>query len=161
MVPGPLWRINLRHVLPRSQWRKLRTDLIAERGLTCEVCGTAETEGKRIFVHEEWEYATDLKPAIAHLVGLKLSCWHCHAVEHFGATDAMAATGELGEQAVEGAIAHFCRVNGVKRDTFQAHLAQARAEWTRLSRLKWKVDWGRFAGRVAAIEAKRRTKTGR
>jgi hypothetical protein len=40
-------------------------EFIAKRGLTCEVCGKEEPEGKRISLHEEWAYATDSKPALA------------------------------------------------------------------------------------------------
>ena len=158
MVPGPLWGMNLRRLLPKSRWNKIRQGLIAERGLKCETCGKVENESSRIYAHEEWDYETKRSSGIARLVGLKLSCWHCHAVEHFGATGNMVLSGELSRRAVEDTIEHFCRLNGVDRQTFQAHLAEAKAEWMRLSQLKWTVDWGRFASLVTEADAARRAK---
>jgi hypothetical protein len=153
MVPLPLWRKNLRHMIPKSRWQKIRQSLLQERGLQCQTCGKAETEGKRIFAHEEWEYETTRSPAIAHLKGLALSCWHCHAVEHFGATGNMVGSGELSPQAIVDTIEHFCRVNRVGRDAFDAHGAEARAEWNRLSKLEWTVDWGAFTALISSYAA--------
>lgn len=158
MVPGPLWGMNLRRMLPKSRWQKIRHGLIQERGLRCQTCGKTETESKRIFAHEEWEYETTSSPAVAHLRGLVLSCWHCHAVEHFGATNNMVLSGELTVQAIEDTIEHFCRVNQVGREVFDAHLAEARVEWTRLGKMDWKVDWGAFIALVTAADQKRRAK---
>ena len=148
-MPAPLWGVNLRAVLTKTEWRKLREGLIAERGLRCETCGRLEQEGKDIAAHEEWDYDTSNTPAVARLTGIKLSCWHCHAVEHFGATKSMAASGELGAYAVEDTIEHFCRLNGVGRVEFEAHHEDAFAEWSTLNGLQWTMDWGAFASRVA------------
>src|ERR1700738_4583185 len=123
MVPYPLWGMNLHRMLPKSRWNKIRQELIAERGLKCQTCGKVETESKRIFAHEEWEYETKCAPATARLAGLKLSCWHCHAVEHFGGTGNMVASGEL-DRAIKDTIEHFCRLNQVGPEEFNAHLAE-------------------------------------
>jgi hypothetical protein len=128
MVPRPLWGVNLRRALPRSRWGKLRRAHIAEHGLRCQTCGKVETENNRIFCHEAWEYDTTRAPAIAHLAGLALCCWHCHAVEHFGSTGNMVSSGELTPQAIEDTIAHFCRVNDVGRGAFAAQGAEAKAD---------------------------------
>jgi len=136
--------MNLRRVLPKSRWTKIRQGLIAERGLQCQTCGKEETESKRIFAHEDWEYEETRSTGVARLVGLKLSCWHCHAVEHLGATGNMVLSGELTRQAIEDTIGHFCRINHVERNAFNSHSAKARAEWTRRNKLKWTIDWGAF-----------------
>lgn len=126
MVPGPLWGRNLRKSLPKSQWQKLRKQVIAERGLKCQMCGKIETESKRVFAHEDWDYQSTYSPAVAHLKQLLLSCWHCHAVEHFGATGNMVMSGELTQRAIEDTIDHFCRVNGADREAFYAHHKELR-----------------------------------
>jgi hypothetical protein len=148
--------MNLRRLLPKSRWQKIRIGLIKESGLRCQTCSSTETESKRIFAHEEWEYETACSPAVAHLRGLVLSCWHCHAVEHFGATGNMVLSGEVTAQAIEDTIEHFCRVNQVGREAFDVHRAEARAKWTRLSKLEWTVDWGSFGALVAETDRKRR-----
>ncbi|MGA8498942.1 MAG: hypothetical protein WB764_25890 [Xanthobacteraceae bacterium] len=130
--------------------------MIQERGLRCQTCGKTETESKHIFAHEEWEYVTTSSPAVAHLKALVLSCWHCHAVEHFGATQNMVLSGELTAQAIEDTIEHFCRLNQVGRDAFDVHRAEARAGWIGLSKLEWIVDWGSFGSLVAEVDQKRR-----
>jgi hypothetical protein len=116
----------------------------------CQTCGKTEMESKRVFAHEEWEYETTCSPAVAHLEDLVLSCWHRHAVEHFGATGNMVLSGEVKPQAIEDTIEHFCRVNQVGRGASDAHRAEARAKWTRLSKLEWTVDWGAFGVLVAS-----------
>jgi hypothetical protein len=70
----------------------------------------------------------------------------------------MVLSGELTPQAIEDTIEHFCRVNQVGRDAFEAHCVEARAEWTQLSKLEWTVDWGAFAALVTAAYEKRRAK---
>lgn len=155
MVPRPLWGMNLRHKIPKSRWGKIRLGLIQERGLRCQTCGKTETESKHIFAHEEWQYETTCSPAVAHLKGLTLSCWHCHAVEHFGATGNMVLSGELTPRAIEDTIEHFCRVNQVDRDAFRRHGAEARAEWTRLNKLEWVIDWGPFQEEISKYEEHR------
>lgn len=147
-VPAPLWGVNLRAALTRTQWRKLRDEVIAERGLRCETCGQQQAEPRDISAHEEWTYEIGASPAAAALTGIRLSCWLCHAVEHFGATTNMASSGEIGEYAVEDAIAHFCRRNGVGRAAFEIHHSQVFAEWSHRNSLDWRVDWGAFAARV-------------
>jgi hypothetical protein len=102
-------------------------------------------------VHEDWEYKTKGESGIASLVGLRLSCWHCHAVEHFGATGKMVLSGELTRQAIEDTVEHFCRINGVGRDEFRSHLAEAKAEWMKLNQMKWTVSWGAFEPLVSSV----------
>ncbi len=127
-IPAPLWGVNLRKVLTRTEWRKVREGLIAERGLKCETCGGVQYETKDIAAHEEWEYDTSGSPAVAKLTGIRLVCWPCHAVEHFGATKSMVASGDLSDFAIEDTIAHFCRLNGVGKAEFDAHHQKAFAE---------------------------------
>jgi superfamily II DNA/RNA helicase len=150
-VPAPLWGVNLRSALSRTQWRKLRDEVIAGRCLRCETCGKPQSEPRDIAAHEEWAYDTARDPAIAKLTGIRLSCWLCHAVEHFGATTNMAASGELGRFAVEDAVAHFCQRNGVGRPKFEARHRTAFDEWSRRNGLEWLVDWGTFS---AAVETR-------
>ena len=146
-VPRPLWTENLRHRLTQTQWKKLRQSVIAERGLTCETCGKVEVESRRISAHEEWRYDTSTEPAVAYLTGIKLSCWLCHAVEHIGFAHQLSLTGV--PHALEAAIAHFMKLNGVGRDVFEEHKDAAFDEWHRRNALTWRVDWGQYASLIA------------
>ena len=146
-VPKPLWNENLRHRLTASAWRRLRQEVLAARGPRCETCGVEVAEAKRVSAHEEWRYDTSSSPAVASLLGIKLSCWLCHAVEHIGMAHELAISGAV-PHALDAAIAHFCRLNGVGRDVFEKHKDEAFAEWHRLNALEWRVDWGQYAAMV-------------
>jgi hypothetical protein len=67
----------------------------------------------------------------------------------------MVRSGELPERAIEDTIEHFCRVNGVGRNEFEYHLADAKAEWMKMSQLTWRVDFGPYADLVAETERAR------
>lgn len=147
-VPLPLWGVNLRALMTRTEWRRERRTLLEGRGQRCETCGEEEELSRRIYAHEEWEYVTGGVPAVARLMGIKLSCWHCHACEHFGAVKGMVATGRLSQRAIEDTIAHFCRLNGVDEAAFHAHHREAFLKWAELNSLTWRIDWGPYTGWV-------------
>lgn len=145
MIPRRLWGENLRKVLTRSRWDKIRQGKITECGLKCETCGKIERESKRISAHEEWEYTTNGQSGVALLVGVRLACWLCHSVEHFGGRENMVANGELPERAIEDIIKHFCRVNGVQRKAFEQHWIESREEGLRLAAIAdWRTDYGSY-----------------
>ncbi len=143
LVPEPLWGRNLRALLSPGAWQKLRKKLIAERGLTCAICGAVEESAKRIHAHEEWSYDTTQTPAVARVSRVELVCARCHAVEHFGRLRRLYKDGRLEERVLEDVIAHFCAVNEVDVDAFLAHEDEAVREWRRLNRVAdWIVDPG-------------------
>jgi hypothetical protein len=155
LVPKPLHFRNLRKILTQTQWDKIRKPLIAEHGNKCQVC---KEDVKQVYAHEEWEYDTAPTPAVSRFAGITLSCWHCHAVEHFLNTGLLVRSGSLTQQALDDTVAHFCRLNGVGPKEFEAHLAEAYAKWENLSALEWVIDWGPYAAMVAEREAKRAAK---
>lgn len=159
LIPKPLYGENLRKELTQAEWSAIRKALIAERGSKCEVlnCGKEEADTSRIKAHEEWEYDTTQTPAIARVTGIKLCCWHCHAVEHFGLTGVMTLSGEL-PNAFEDTVEHFCRLNGVGRDEFMAHALESFRRTAELSALEWRVDYGSYTAQVDARRAKRAVK---
>jgi hypothetical protein len=151
MIPTPLWGINLRKILTEWQWRKLRQQIISSFGLTCQLCEKQEIISKDICAHEEWEYEIQCSPAMAHLKGIGLCCRYCHAIEHFGRTRMMVLSGRIPVEIFEATVDHFCRVNGVTRDVFWAHVGEVNATWEELNKLNWVVDWGPFEQMVSAL----------
>jgi hypothetical protein len=84
LVPNPLCKRNLYHVLPKNQWRKLRADTLAAHGLVCDVCGKRDDESRFFHAHEIWNYEEKTKvTAVARLAGIGIVCRTCHAVMHF------------------------------------------------------------------------------
>lgn len=150
LVPVPLWGSNMRKLMPRSQWRKLREALLDRHGLRCAICGAEAEESRTLNAHEEWVYDEASDPATARLTGVTLICWHCHHVGHWGVTKTLVAQGNLTQRAIDDTIAHFCRLNKATKKAFEAHEKQATKEWERRSQRKWRIDYGPFLPWVAA-----------
>ena len=52
LVPSGCWYANLRSVLPKAEWDRLRRAAYARAGGRCSVCGAAG----RLEAHEIWSY---------------------------------------------------------------------------------------------------------
>lgn len=142
MVPVSLWRMNLRALATQTEWKHLRTKLLDLQGTICSGCGKVETATRRVYAHEEWEYFERVRSGTARLSSISLVCWHCHACEHWGCTNALVARGSLTRRAIDDTIAHFCRLNQVNEDGFRAHEAIAYTDWQRRSQMAWTIDYG-------------------
>jgi hypothetical protein len=149
-IPFPLWGQNLRKIMKQGEWKTIRKSLIEERGLTCETCGKVIEKSRDIKTHEDWVYDISKNPAVAHLTKLILSCWHCHAIEHFGATKNMVASGLLSQRAIDETISHFCNLNKATPEEFRKHHDDVFEIWSQMNELNWIIDWGPFSDWVAA-----------
>ena len=126
LVPDGCWYSNLRSVLPKPVWDKIRRAAYARAGGVCSVCG-AKT---RLEAHEVWEYDD-----VAHVQKLKdvvALCPDCHAVVHIG------RTALLGNE--PRAQAHFCAVNGCSQSDYHAALGEANRIHAERSRHEWACD---------------------
>lgn len=135
LVPEPCWYSNLRDVLPRPIWDKLRREVYAASGHRCGICGA----GGMLHCHEVWSY--DDAAHIQRLEGFRALCTLCHHVKHIGLAGLLASQGRLDYEAV---VAHFMRVNGCDRATFQRHYQAAMAQWRERSRYEWQTDLGDY-----------------
>jgi hypothetical protein len=139
LVPKTCWKKNLRTQMKRSRWDKLRKKVHADQGNACCVCGA----GGKFFCHEIWDY--DDEQHVQKLRGFLAICTLCNAVIHFGVALEIAGASGLSPDSV---IEHFMRVNGVERDVFVAHAAEAYAVWQRRSSHEWQIDFGEWAALV-------------
>ncbi|HEX5159574.1 MAG TPA: HNH endonuclease [Ktedonobacterales bacterium] len=135
LVPEPCWYANLRDVLSRATWDKLRREVYRLSGHRCGICGA----GGRLHCHEVWRY--DDAAHIQRLGGFRALCVLCHHVKHIGLAGKLASEGKLDYEAV---IAHFMRVNGCSRADFQRHYEAAFAQWRERSRYAWQTDLGDY-----------------
>ena len=147
-VPAPLWGANLRKILKPNEWQKLRKSLLAERGCICQTCGLELPVSSKVQAHENWEYDISADPAIAHLKGILLSCWPCHAIEHFGVTTNLVSRGHLTHRAIDDTIAHFCKLNAATPEEFETHRKSVFEHWQSQNELNWIVDWGEFLDQI-------------
>lgn len=146
-VPRPLFGLNLRKIIGKGRWRKIRKALLEENGCVCAICGAEPEDVRQIHGHEEWVYDTSTTPAVARLNGITLHCWLCHGVEHYLLAMKLAALGY--EEQERLIVQHFCDVNGADEDLFAKHLSEAMAIWSPLCDLEWTVDYRDYTNLVA------------
>ena len=130
LVPASSWGANLRDVLAPTAWDRLRRQVYAASGHRCAICGA----GGKLHCHELWDY--DDARHIQSLRGLVALCTLCHHVKHIGHARLLADQGKLDYERV---VAHFLRVNGCDRATFERHRAAAFAQFDERSRHEWQI----------------------
>lgn len=135
LVPLTSWFDNLRKVLPRPVWDKLRKRTYAEYGHRCGICGA---EG-RLNCHEIWEY--DDQNHVQRLAGFISLCDLCHHVKHIGLAGILAERGELDYEIV---VKHFMKVNDCDRKTFDQYMKKVFIQWDERSQYEWNVDLGDY-----------------
>jgi len=135
LVPSTCWYANLRDVLAPAAWAALRKQVIAASGSRCALCGA----GGRLHCHEVWDY--DDTAHVQTLRGFLALCALCHHAKHIGLAGILASRGTLSYERV---IAHFLRVNGCDRATFQQHYREAMETWRERSRYEWVTDLGPY-----------------
>lgn len=148
MVPSQLWGENLRAVLTRTEWNRLRDGTLQKEGLKCSVCGR-EAESRDLNCDEVWKY--DRKAHVATLVGLRIVCRVCHLVKHLGKAALLAFDGRM---EFTDLVLHFMSVNDCNYATFERHLARTNRKEGEHPRRKWRVDFGEFKAQIQAMKSK-------
>ena len=144
LVPRTSWGTNLHKLMPKKAWDEVRQATYKEHGYRCGVCGA---QG-RMTCHERWAY--DDAAGIQTLLGFIALCDLCNHVKHIGLAGILARQGYLDYDAV---VAHFLRVNGCDRETFEQHREQAYAVWRQRSARPWTVDFGPYAALIDRQQA--------
>lgn len=139
LVPSSSWCDNLRKVLSKTEWDKVRKKTYADYKYRCGICGA---EG-RMNCHEIWEY--DDEKYIQKLAGFIALCDMCHYVKHIGLTGVLASEGKLNYKKV---IEHFARVNNCSKEDFEIYMEVVFEQWSRRSQHNWLVDLGEYENLV-------------
>lgn len=139
LVPEGVWYANLRKLVPKKEWDRIRKAAYAAQDNRCAICGA---EG-RLNCHEVWEY--DDAKRLQRLTGFVALCTMCHHVKHLGMASILAHQGHLDYEAV---VQHFMDVNGCDRKTFEDYRTRVFDQWQERSRHEWSVDFGEYAGLV-------------
>lgn len=133
LVPKTCFFSNVRTLLPKKYWDKLRKESYELASHKCEICGdTGKNQGYNhdVECHEIWVY--DDKTRVQKLLGLISLCPKCHQVKHFGRTSAIGKQPE--------AFKHLEKVNGWNHKQCVKHAGDAMMEWRDRSQYKWKLD---------------------
>lgn len=156
MVPQALWGRNLRALLSKEDWDRIRKDTYVRAGYRCRVCGGKGPDWP-VEADEGWHY--DDQARVQTLRGVIALCPKCHDVRHWGKT--------MREGRADLALAWMAELNcwSIGQATACANRAMeewsARSQWT-----DWRCDieWAtRFYGVTARqdgeMEARRRNST--
>lgn len=129
LVPTTSWGANLRALMPRFDWDKLRHQVALKAENCCEICGR---QGRRHAVecHEVWDY--DDETHVQRLVRLIALCPACHQVKHFGSTSMRGQS--------RAALAQLARVNHWTYEEAERHVTCALDVWRRRSTHEWALD---------------------
>ena len=126
MVPEECWYANLRSVLPKEDWDRIRRRAYARAEGRCSICGAPG----RLEAHEVWSY--DDETHVQKLEDVIAVCPACHEVIHIG------RTALLGRE--PQAQAHFMKVNGCTQSEYHAALGEANRIHAERSRHEWVTD---------------------
>lgn len=133
LVPQPLWYKNLRSLLPKSQWDKIRKSVYARSNYACEICGIPKdkTLDGLLYCHEQWRY--DDKKHVQKLVGFECTCVKCLYVNHRGMANVLGIPDDIIAE-------HFIQTNRCDHETYETSLRKAFAVWEERGRHRWKQD---------------------
>ncbi|MBP8252749.1 MAG: hypothetical protein KAX40_10315 [Herpetosiphon sp.] len=129
LVPATCWYKNLRSMLKRDEWDRLRRMVYERAHHRCEICG-GHGERWAVECHEIWQY--DDTHHVQRLAGLIALCPACHEVKHMG----------LANSKGRGTIAarHLAKVNGWTLAVTNTYIKQQFDVWQNRSQHTWRVD---------------------
>jgi len=129
LVPQTSWGTNVRSMVDKSSWDRIRRKCYKAADYSCEICGGV---GPRhpVECHEIWHYNDDTN--VQTLTGFVALCPNCHRVKHLGRTFAVG----LGH----GALKHLSHVNEMTMNESADYVDNVFEQWKQRSILPWTVD---------------------
>ena len=129
LVPSSTWGFNLRSMLSKSEWDKVRKSVYEKASNKCEICGGVGPKWP-VECHEIWQYEEQTKTQ--KLSGLIALCPKCHEVKHMGRTMSIGK----GKQAKK----HLAKVNGWSLQDADYYIEVMFEVWHRRSSENWTLD---------------------
>jgi hypothetical protein len=89
LLPSNVWGSNLRGILSRPEWDRLRMPVAQAADMRCEVCRqpsrNGQTRARRTpDCHELWYFESVGDSKVQRLLRLIALCVECHRVQHIG-----------------------------------------------------------------------------
>lgn len=136
LIPSTIWYSNIRNLVSKEVWDKIRKEQYEKAGHKCEICGVSD----KLHCHEIWSY--DDENYVQKLVGFIALCENCHMIKHIGFS--MHTPEGMRRYERNNLIEHFCKVNDCKSEDFIQCEKEAFKIWEERSRSKWKQDFGEW-----------------
>ncbi len=134
MIPAPCWHINLRSLLPKNEWDRIRRECYEASGYRCQVCGQRGRDWP-VECNEQWQFQDDKNDAgtgIQKLLRVTALCPSCHKIKHLGRTEI--------EGLLEETLSHLARINGWSADRCEDHASEAFEVWEQRCEKEWRFD---------------------
>ena len=132
LVPSTSFYKNVRSILPKKEWDRLRKECYAKAKFKCQICGDVGTNQgykHKLECHEIWEYKESGVQLLKELISL---CPRCHQVKHIGRTIAIGKK----KQAYE----HLAKVNKWNMELVELYIGACFQEHKERSKIKWKLN---------------------
>lgn len=129
LVPSTTWFVNLRSILTRSEWDKVRKGRYKKAKNRCEVCGGQGPKWP-VECHEVWHYNDNTKQQT--LTGLVALCPDCHKVKHLGLA--------LIKGWYDESVKHFCKINNLSQSEAEIYIAKVFDTHNYRSKFEWVVN---------------------
>lgn len=132
LVPETSWFTNLRSLMSKEDWDRIRRSCYRKANYRCEICG-GKGEKWPVECHEVWEY--DTVNRVQKLIRTIALCPACHQVKHIGLAE---IRGKYGE-----ALDHFCKVNQKPVWFAEKYINEQFDLWRERSQHEWNLnlDW--------------------
>lgn len=129
LIPSTSWFSNLRSLLEKEEWDKIRKGCYKKAAYKCEICG-GKGPIHPVECHETWDYDEEKK--IQKLVGLIALCPSCHQTKHYGLA---MINGK--EQSVKK---HLMKINSLTEKEVDEYIKLVFEEWKRRNKIQWTLD---------------------
>lgn len=129
LVPQSVWNLNLRSILKKKEWDKLRKDCYKQAEYKCEICGGIGPKHP-VECHEIWDF--DDANKVQTLTGLVSLCPKCHMVKHIGFAS-VSGKRDL-------AFNQLKKINDWDDYEADDYVAECFQIWNERSKDKWKLD---------------------
>lgn len=129
LVPSTSWTNNVRAIVTKTQWDKIKSAVAAKAYNLCEICGGVGPKHP-VECHEVWAY--DDKKCTQVLERMIALCPGCHQVKHMGYAQ---VSGKF-----EQAFNHFKKVNKLEKTVASKLISDAFVKWAERSKKNWIVD---------------------
>lgn len=129
LVPATAWYNNVRAIVTKKQWDKIKSSVYAHAYYLCEICG-GQGPKHPVECHEVWLY--DDKKCIQTLDRMIALCPNCHQVKHFGLAEI--------QNKRDKALKHFMKINNLTKIVAEKHIKNAFEKWAERSKKPWLTD---------------------
>lgn len=129
LVPSTSWTNNVRAIVTKTQWDKIKSAVASKAYYICEICGGVGPKHP-VECHEVWSY--DDKTCVQTLVRMIALCPNCHSVKHIGYAE---ISGKFAN-----AVQHLMKVNKLTKVAAGKVISDAFTKWAERSKKNWTVD---------------------